>query len=506
MTNHIRHLFCGTALVAGLWTVSAFAQSAGTLDNTVLRGNIDGAATTGQLATEDAFAEPLFDPNAEQQLNASRASVEPLQNADTAEVPTTGRAQPAGRVGTLQADGSVTPLANTRVDPIEANRSTAGADPYAPLGIRRGSFTLFPVLTQSFGYTTNANDTPEADAAGFSRSQADLTAISDWSRHQLTIRGTGSYQTFFDTEADDTPTLEGDVELRLDHSRALTATYGVSANWTTESISSNNLSGVAVSEEPGLLQYGARGQLDYQPGALGVTLRGSVDRLEAEDVALSGGGTLDQSDRDFILALAAIRTTWTESAVLQPYAEVEIGRRAFDKEVDSNGERRTADILALRAGVAFDGGEKWTGSAELGYRIERLDDPRLENLEGFTFDGTLNWSPRRFTQVSANLQTQANTSTVAGESGSLTYAGTLGVTQDLRENLSINAQAGLAFQDFTGSQADETTLQVAAGTEWRLNRNAAIFGTVDYEFTNDGTGRRQSTTTRTALIGLRVQR
>ncbi|MEM1318389.1 MAG: outer membrane beta-barrel protein, partial [Pseudomonadota bacterium] len=262
----------------------------------------------------------------------------------------------------------------------------------------------------------------------------------------------------------------------------------------------------AVSEEPSLLQYGARAQWDYQPGALGITLRGSVNRLQAEDVALSGGGTLDQGDRAFVLGLAALRTTWTESPVLQPYAEVEIGRRLFDREIDSNGEKRSADILALRAGAAYDRGEKWNGSVEVGYRTERLDDPGLENLEGFTFDGTLNWSPRRFTQVSANVQTQANTSSNAGESGSLTYAATLGVTQELRENLSLNAQVGLALQDFTGTQTDETTFQASAGAEWRLNRNAAIFGTIDYEFTDEDTGQSDTISTATGLIGLRVQR
>ncbi len=66
-----------------------------------------------------------------------------------------------------------------------ARRARASVeDPYAPLGLRAGSFTVTPSIEIRGGHT--ASD-PGEDS-DFLRLQPDVAIVSDWSRHELSAR------------------------------------------------------------------------------------------------------------------------------------------------------------------------------------------------------------------------------------------------------------------------------------------------------------------------------
>ncbi|MEN0041521.1 MAG: hypothetical protein AAF764_09320, partial [Pseudomonadota bacterium] len=92
MPHHIRQLVCGTAMAAGL-VVPVYGQTVNGVDNAVLRGNLDPVGANASNANDDVFVEPIFDPNAQEQLASSPVTSETrLQDEPT--VPETGRAQP----------------------------------------------------------------------------------------------------------------------------------------------------------------------------------------------------------------------------------------------------------------------------------------------------------------------------------------------------------------------------------------------------------------------------
>ena len=418
------------------------------------------------------------------------------------------RARRADPVGIIGPDGQVTPLANLPAAPVQGGNPTADESPFAALGIRRGSFTFFPVVTQSVGTTTNADFSSDGASSVFSRTELRLTGISDWALHELRGEIGGSYETFFNGTSDSLPTFDANLQLRVDHSNQLTATYGANYALTTESAVSDNLSvptPLTIDGRPNVHRYGGFAEVAKQTGRWNGSLRGTVTHSVFEGADISDGSRLPQGDRTNTFYELNARLGYETSVAFQPFAEASIGTRRFFRKIDRNGNRRNSVLYGLRGGVAFNQGEKFNGELAVGYNTEQFNDSALNDLSGVTIDGTINWSPQRFTTVSATAQTAFTGSTNANEAGSVTYAASLGVVRDVRPNLSLNARVLASFQTFDGSAREDQTLQASVGAEWRLNRNVAVTGTLGYE-TVDSTEAGSSYNAATALVGIRLQR
>ena len=174
----------------------------------------------------------------------------------------------------------------------------------------------------------------------------------------------------------------------------------------------------------------------------------------------------------------------------------------FDQELDRNGNDRDSDIFELRGGVQVDLGEKLTGEIALGYVNESFDDPLLEDLDAFTVNGLVNWSPVRDTQVGLTLGTTTNDSTTANENGSIIYNGRLDINRQITDRFSVNAFADAQVET---NDDNNTTLQVGLGTQYWVNRFMAITSQVDYQrFETDAPNSSFDATS--GQVGVRLQR
>lgn len=418
------------------------------------------------------------------------------------------RARATGPVGIIQPDGSVSPLANQAVGPVQGGGGSRDDSPYDALGIRMGSFTLFPVLTQSIGTTTNGNSSSNGSQATFSQTEARLSAQSDWALHELRGDIGGSYQTYLNGDVEDFSALDANLELRLDHSYDITTRFGASYDLTTENAESDNLSvptPLFVTEDPNVHRFSGFAEIEKQAGRVSGRLRGTITRASYEDASLSNGSSLSQSDRANTLYELEGRVGYEISETFQPFLEASLGARQHTREIDRNGNRRDSIVYALRGGVAFDQGDKLNGELSLGYSSEKFDDSAIDDLNGFTVDASINWSPQRLTTITTTAQTEFTGSTNANEAGSVTYALSVGLTHDLRPNLSLSASVLASLRDYDGSGRQDEVLQAQIGAEWRLNRNAAIVATLGHEI-QESTDASSSFDATTARIGLRLQK
>ena len=466
----------------------------------------------GESDTPDEQDVIVRDESGPADLTSVRSGNTLPQNTLRASQPTTPtegnpRVRRADQVGIIDADGSVTPLANTRVRPEQGGNAATDATPYAPLGIRVGTFTLSPVITQTLGVTSNADFSANGNSSAFSQTDARLTVVSDWALHELRGEIGGSYQTFFNGTSEDLPRFDANMQLRFDHSGNLRTTLGANYALTTESAVSDNLTvppPLSVTERPNVHRYGGFGEIAKQSGRLNTSIRGTITHSVFEGAALSNGSTLPQGDRTNTFYEARARIGYETSPSLQPFVEAALGWRNYRYRVDRNGNTRDSMIYALRGGLTFNQGEKLNGEIALGYSSERYTDPAIDNLNGLTVDANINWSPLRFTTITATAQTAFTGSTNANEAGSVTYAASLGLVHDVRPNLSLSASILASIRDYDGSNRQDETVQLNAGAEWRLNRNAALIGGLGYE-TVESTDADSSYDALTGRLGLRWQ-
>jgi hypothetical protein len=468
-------------------------------------GEAEPASTTSTLfpdpATDaDTMGEPV-EPEAEPR-GIGRDEKEPAVAAEevAAEDDTASAAnERAERVDADDQERNVRAEAeNGRAEAIEGADAEAEENPYAPLGLRIGTFNVTTTLEQGVTWTSNANYSATPEPAILSETALRLNAVSDWSRHSAVVNAFGVYRKSVDGAEVTEPSLGFDATLNLDIKEDLRAIARLGYDLRPE-----------AADSPVPLPAGTRPLRHQITGSLGVekdvgkfrfAATGAVERLGYDDA-----GTISQKERNSTLFTGTLRTGYQISPALIPFVELEVGRRNYDVAVDTNGFARSSDRYGVRAGAEIDLGEKLVGEVSVGWINERFDDSLLSDISGLTAEGDLTWSPERGTDLNFNASTTVEGTTTAGDSGSILYSGTVALRRELRANLTLNASLGASWREYSSSTDRDLTLRAETSLTWWLNRYAGITGRYRYEGL-DSTKAGRDTTTNSVYLGLTLQR
>ena len=380
---------------------------------------------------------------------------------------TTARAaavRPSVRVDDARPDlfGGTPPRPTSLRNPLPA---TDPDDPFAAIGIRAGSFVLYPTLLQTLGASTNLEAEPDGRSGVFSETTLSARLLSDWSRHEGEANASATYRRNFQGELRDDPRVEADARLRFDLGARMGATFRGAFSYRRDD--------AADADDPG-----ASGERpDAFDGTLAADLERSFGRL-----LLRGTGSLSRSvdestvagvpDERYTTATAALRAGYELSPALQPFAEASLGRRLFDSSPVLGGNGPDATILALRTGTTFRLSEKLFGEAAVGYAWSDPDEG-FRATRSPTFDALLTWSPRRGTDVTLTAATRFEPGS-DGLSSETVYDAALGVSHRLRARTDLDGRLAGRFTDSSITGGDETLLSFEAGVTYWLSRMAAL--------------------------------
>jgi hypothetical protein len=388
---------------------------------------------------------------------------------------------------------------NGRAEAIEGADIEPEDNPYAPLGLRVGTFNVTSTFEQGVTWTSNANYSPTPAPAFLSESALRLNAVSDWSRHSAVINAFGVYRKTIDGEEVTDPSIGFDATLNLDIREDLRAIAKAGYDLRPEAADSPvNVPGTGTRP----LRHEMTGSLGVQKdvGKLRFAVTGEVERLGYDDA-----GAVSQEERNSTLFTGTLRTGYQISPALTPFVELEIGRRNYDIAVDSNGDARSSDRYGARLGTEIDLGEKLVGEVSAGWINEQFDGSALSDISGLTAEGDLTWSPERGTDVNFNASTTVEGTTTAGDSGSILYSGTVALRRELRSNLTFNGSLGASWREYSSSPDRDLTLRAETSLTWWLNRYAGITGRYRYEGLNS-TKAGRDTTTNSLYLGVTLQR
>lgn len=391
-----------------------------------------------------------------------------------------------------------------RTDAIEGQKKKPEDDPYAATGIKVGSFLLRPTLEQGVTVTSNADSSSGGTSAVLSETALRFSAASDWRENSAVIDGYGTFRNSISGQKinEGRGRIEGTYNVDLDNELRAIAKLGYEI--APESASSPDAI-AGVTSQP--IRQTVDGSLAVKKdvGKLRFALTGAVSHDIYGDAKLTNGTILSQKDRDSTLYTATLRTGYEISPAITPFAEVEVGRRAYDLHVDSSGFERSSTRLGARAGVEVDMGEKLAGEFSAGWLREAIDDNRLEANSGASVNADLKWSPERGTIIGLTGQTTIEGTTAANESGDILYSGRLTGERQIRADLTGNAALGLDWRNYTGSDGHDMTLSAEAGLTWWLNRYVGLTSRARTEkLTSNLPGRNY--TANSIYLGLKLQR
>ncbi|MGX1743912.1 outer membrane beta-barrel protein [Bosea sp. NPDC055353] len=400
---------------------------------------------------------------------------------------------------------SVLPPPPPPAPPPPRRRTASEEDPYAALGIRIGSITLRPAITNSIGYDTNPQRTsaPGTKGSAYSRHEGELAIQSDWNVHELKGQLRGGYLEFFRNKDASRPDAEGNLDLRLDVTRDTRILLESRLRLDTQRPGSPDLT-ADVTGRPQIYQYGGSAGISHDINRLQLTLRGSVDRSDYEDARLSNGAILSQKDRNQTQYGLRLRAAYEVTPGFKPFVQAEIDQREFDEKSDSSGYMRSSNGLTGRVGSTFEISRQLTGEVSGGYQDRNYEDTRLKNLRGFVGDAAVLWSPTPLTTVTLRGGAELGDTTIAGSSGTTVRRATLEVAHALRRNLTVTGFTNFSRTEYDGQGLREDYTNVGARLEYKLTRTFAVRASFTHERLNS-TAQGSDYTANVSLVGLRVQ-
>jgi hypothetical protein len=394
------------------------------------------------------------------------------------------------------------PLGTARQRPLPI----AEGDPYAPLGLRAGSFLIYPAVELSAGYDSNAERVPGGRGSALFVVAPELQVQSDWSRHSLKADIRGTYTEYgADLQPSlNRPYLDGTIDGRIDVSRDTQVLLENRFLVSTDNPGSPNLT-AGLAKLPIYTSVGGTAGLAQQFNRLQVTAKGTIDRSTYQNSVLTDGEVSSNADRDFNQYGGILRLGYELDPALKPFVEVDADERIHDEQFDRSGLQRDSTGKSAKLGADIDLFGSLTGEIAAGYLERIYKDPTLPNVSGVIADGSLIWQATALTTAKLTAASTVNESILPGSSGALSRDFSIQVDHAFLRWFVGTLLMGYGRDDYVGLERQDNRYFASAGFTFKLNRDVQLKGTVRQDWlTSTAPGVAYDATS--FLVGARLQR
>jgi hypothetical protein len=421
--------------------------------------------------------------------SATAPGIDPSGTPPPAPAPTPAAAAPRSplvRIPDGTATGGIAGTVNSAnlssaTTMLLRRRTAVEDDPFAPLGLRTGAFTVLPALETTGGYDTNPARVPGGKSSLFTVIAPEVVAKSDWTRHEVTAALRGSYTVYDRTPELDRPTVDGKITGRLDVTRQ-TALIGEGTLVVgTDNPGSPNVQ-AGLTRFPIYTTLGAAGGVQQRFNRVEVTAKALAERTVYQDSHFTDGTIQDNDDRNFNRFGGSLRGSYDLMPGLKPFVEVTADTREHDVTIDRFGLDRDSTGWTAKGGSTFQFSRLLTGEASIGWIQRKYKDPTLPELNGFLFDGSLIYALSALTNIKLTASTTAAETTVPGTAGVLTRNAGIEFEHAFRRWLIGSVKFNYGLDDYVGSERKDDRYSLSASITYKLNRWAAAKAEVREEW------------------------
>lgn len=365
------------------------------------------------------------------------------------------------------------------------NRKRDGFD---PVGVRVGSYFLYPFATTGVLYDDNVfsvNLGEETDTIW--TSTGGLLLQSDWGRHLLDFEFGVSNFVHAEFSDEDHTDFYGKAIGRIDVSRDFNIGVNAGAARLTEPRGSSD-SPTSAAEPTQYTKIDASVSFNKQFNRIGLQVGGAVQDLDYDDVDAIGGGKIDQDVRDGQIYTAVLKTSYEFSPGYRAFALVEGNWREFgDNSLATL--RRNSDGIETRGGVEFEISRVMSGTISAGYLRQEYDAAVFDPVEGVAAEANILWNPTMLMTVELNAKRRVSETTFSTASGHLDTLLSAKVDYEILRNLIGSANVSYIKEEYEGVKREDDTLSTGVSLEYLINRNMSaqayyVFTTKDSTISN----------------------
>lgn len=365
------------------------------------------------------------------------------------------------------------------------------------LGVRAGSFLILPRVEAGASYDSNVFLTENKERSDWLMvARPSLNVRSDFSNHALNFGVSGDLGRYRDYSSENYTDYRIDAGGRYDVARE-TAISGdlfhrrlhegrsdpdAFASGTVDPLQAGNYA------EP-IKYYTTGGEVALAQGFNRIRTRLSLlaANYDYNDVPLVGGGSRSLEDRNRWEYGTTLRVGYDLGTGLQPFVQGSYTHTDYKLDRDFAGRDRDSNGYELVVGTTFDLTGLMTGEVFAGYLSKQYDDPQLEDFNGLSVGGQLNWAVTQLTTITGRVSRQVRETDVSNISGTgvaSNYTRTIvaaGVDHELLRTLLLNGRLQWRQDDFAGIERTDNVYTAGVGATYLINRNFYLTGGYSYE-------------------------
>jgi hypothetical protein len=424
------------------------------------------------------------------------------RNAPRPMSPLLRRPAPAEATGEAVVDEGEDLIAYT--DPARGETVASRVRPeLEPLGVRVGSFLVFPSIGAQERFSSNIFATPDDEISDFiTQVRPSLIIGSDWNRHSLTFRADADLGFYADNSSEDFIDYRVGTAGRFDISNA--AFINASADFNHLHEDRGSPDDVGGSEPTEFDDIALRAAYSQEFGRFRARLLGTFDNLDFDDVPAAGGGEIDNDDRDRIEAEGTVRLGYEIVPQYEAYVQGSYNNRDYRIGLDNNGFDRDSHGFAADVGIEVDFGGITFGDFFVGYRQQDYDDPAFDSISGLDAGATITWNVTPLTTVVGTVSRSVEETITAGSSGFFGTEFDLSVDHELLRNLILSAKARYINRDYQDIDRIDDYYEAGLGADYMMNRNVSVTAGYKYrERDSDDPGSEYDE--HVALVGIKLQ-
>ncbi|NKB21191.1 MAG: outer membrane beta-barrel protein [Alphaproteobacteria bacterium] len=341
---------------------------------------------------------------------------------------------------------------------------------YDPIGVRLGSFKLFPKLSISEDYDDNifSEETNTSDDF-ITKITPELSLQSDWNNHQLNLDVSAEVGSYASNSAENYTNLNTSVDGRIDIKRDTTARFNAGYSFLHEERGSpDNVNGIDPTDYTlfnpgiGLTQRFNRAVID---------LDATLSIYAYDDVLTSSGTIINNDDRDRTRNEVSARLGYELVRDFEAFARVSYNTVDYDDGTDDSGFNRNSDGYEIVAGTTLDFGGKLFGNVFAGYRSQSVDDVSLAAIEGPTFGGALTWNATSLTTANTSINRSVRETTQLNSGGYFATSYNLSVDHELKRNILLNASFNYTLNDYEGITREDDLITAGISARYLMSRH-----------------------------------
>lgn len=378
---------------------------------------------------------------------------------------------------------------------------------YDPLGIRAGSFLIFPSVGVSTTYDSNILATPTATKSDiYITEQPGVTVSSDWNRHAVGMSASGQFKQYTSHDSENVNNAAYDARGRYDIANGEYVSADAGYALQHEDRSAPTAPGNAKNP----VEYHVTGgYLAYvrELRRVGFRVDTTVTSYSYNNQADANGALIRENDRDRVEYVVAPRVSYEYIPDYQAFLRVLGNLRRynrFDEQTclalqgtptvpavfcnpanPNQSARRNSQGYEVDTGTAIKLTGIVTAEVYLGWLHQEYQSALFQDVNGPSFGGNLLWSVTPLTSLKGSFSQSVAETTLAGSSSSYETNLLLSVEHELLRNVLLSGSLGFVRDNYngeliTGKNRIDNTYGAGVGARYLMNRNVRL--TADLSF------------------------